>query len=115
MGNPAEGLHVVTEFGNGGMATDDEGLTEGKKRVIFSDAVDGDSYRKKSLKKRKSVENLIEVTGGESQNPARCASDHPAEMTSCGRATKLNDLLVRRITEHRHLTTSSDQCEAPDS
>lgn len=42
MGNPAERLHVVTEFGNGGMATNDEGLTEGKKHVIFSDAVDGD-------------------------------------------------------------------------
>lgn len=112
MGNPAEGSHVVTKFGNGGMATDDEWLTEGKKRVIFSDAVDGDPGRKKSLEKGESVENLIEVTGGECQNSARVAADHPAEMTSCGRATKLDDLLVRRITEHRSLATGSDQCES---
>ena len=112
MGNPAEGMHGVTKFGNGGMATNDEGLAEGKKHVIFSDAVNGDSGRKKSIKKRKSVKNLIEVTGGESQNSARGASDHPAEMTSCGRATKFNDLLVCRITEYRSLATSSDQCES---
>ena len=37
---------------------------------------------------------------------------NPAEMTMCGRATKLNDLLVRRVTEHRRLVTSSDQCES---
>jgi hypothetical protein len=40
MGKPAEGMHGVTKFGNGGMASNYEGLTEGKKRVILSDAVD---------------------------------------------------------------------------
>jgi hypothetical protein len=43
--------------------------------AVGDDTVDRDFGRKKSLKKGKSVENLIEVTGGESQDPARGASD----------------------------------------
>ncbi len=87
--SPAERVHMVVELRFCRVLTDDEGLAKEEEGIVFSDGIDANTGFEKGFEKGEAVEDLVEVSGGESENVFEVGVDNPPEIATGGWATEV--------------------------
>jgi hypothetical protein len=111
VGSPAFRVHVRVEFECRGMAAEDEGLSENQKRIVHTDAVEGNAGGKEGLEEGEPVEEGVGAAGNEGEPAVGFAADQPAKAATGRWAAEFDDLLASRIEKHGCFSASTDQGE----